>query len=706
MALLLSFVILGIYFFTIFKFSVEIRSAVFNVKTKLFYAPYGAALLLPGLLLFFLLKDEKFIYFWDYSGYWHRAISFTNEFFESPFKALKGVYQSVRHEEYNSLPNVLLAPANRLLGLNFNNYVFSIYLIYLVPFALVLSSLIIKMHPEISNRLKLALPFFILCFAPCLLPIRYGFLDAVGLVFIALVLSTLIRSNYLRERKIKQSVFIGLMLLLLIFNRRWYAFWFVAFYVSVFAVNVIAAVKYKDRKIVINSIINLGVAGVVPMVIMLTLFYPYFKMTVLKDYTDIYSAYRSAGFLHQANNFNLFFGMFIILTALAGLVLSFKKEKSLLGFFCISSVIVVVLFMRVNDFGGLQHYYLLVPFFLIFFLQAVIYASRKKYIAPALFVVLLINSFFVFALNPYDGNAYVFSTIEGKAFSRPDYDQIERIADKVIELHNKGNYVYCLASAGALNEDIIKNIKLPDLSNPVFKLQRTQHLDKRDRFPNELFLADYVITTLPAELHLGAESQKVIAYFNNAIMEGDLKQHYEKVEEYTLQNNVTAYLMKKTSSLNNAEIQTIHDYFRTAYPEYEQMFAINRTILKTSGITVGNGYGAVSFENENTLNLCPGATRPSEISFMFDENDTNLSFTATFNNKETIASECNSAKDGEVNLIIKENGAVIKTLYLTHKKEKNINLDVSGKKQITIIVNKGKNEDYCDWFKLTNIIIK
>ncbi len=592
-AILISILIIGGYSFVIFKFSGELRKAISHINNKLFQALYIFCLLLPGILLFILLKDEKFIYFWDYSGYWYKAISFTNDFFNSPFQALKSVYQSVKHEEYNSLPNVLLAPANYLLGLNFNSYVFSIYIIYLIPFTLVFSSLVIKLQPKTNNNFKLALPFFILCFAPCLIPMRYGFLDIVGLVYIALILSLLIRSNYFREIKIKYAIFSGLLLLILIFNRRWYAFWFVAFFFSVFIINLIIALKNKNYKLLLNTCINLGIAGIIPVAIMLSFFYPYFEMTVLKDYKDIYSAYRGVGLLRQANGFINFFGLFIILLALIGLILSFKKQKSLTGFFIINSAIIIVLFLRVNDFGGLQHYYLLIPFILIFFLLETSYLSKQKYIPVLLFTLLLANSYFVFIINSPETNNYMFSKAEGKPFFRPDYNEIENIANQVIQIQNQGNYVYCLASGGVLNNDIIKNIKLPDLSSPIFKLQQTQHVDKRDIFPNGLFMADYIITTLPTELHLGAENQKVIAYFNEGIMKGSLKQHYKKIKEFKLNNNVTAYLMQKTSALSNSEIQKIHDYFKDAYPEYEQMYSINRIIAKASDISVGDGYGLV-----------------------------------------------------------------------------------------------------------------
>lgn len=704
-AILLSLLLLAAYAYVIFKFSTELLKAVTTIKNKPLRAVYYLSLLIPGIALCVLLKNEQFVYFWDYSGYWHRGIMFAHEFFTTPLQSLKGVYNSVRHEEYNTLPNVLLTPVNKILGLSFSNYVLSIYLVYILPFSLVFSSIIIRLHPDLHKWMKIALPFFILFFAPCLIPSRYGFLDAVGLVYMTLAMSILFRNNFLRELKIKQSVLLGLILLLLIFNRRWYAFWFVAFYFSVFAVNMLNAIINKKRNIVIPTIINLSIAGAVSLIIMLTLFYPFFEMTVLKDYTDIYSAYRTTPYLSQFKGINNYFGLFTVLISLTGLIISFKRNRTMACFFCISSLIIVVMFIRVNDFGGLQHYYLLVPFFLIFFMEAVVFASRNKYLPPILLTLLFLNCLFVFAINPASANNYIFSKTEGKPFFRPDYTEINKIADRIIQLQEQGSRIYCLASGGTLNEDIIKNIKLPDIQNPIFKLLRTQHLDKRDRFPNELFIANYVITTLPAELHLGAENQKVIAYFNESIMYGQLKPHYKIVEKFKLKDNVTAYLMQKVSGLSNQEINTIQDYFKKSYPDYKQMYTVHPTEMKLSSITHGDGYGEVRFENDSTAYIIPGSNRPSEISFIPSQNEKTISFTTTFNDKENIKKSCGGDKGGEVYLIIQNGDEVIKK-HITHKEDQDISIDITPGKKVILTVNKGINDDSCDWFKLTNIKIR
>jgi hypothetical protein len=326
-AVIISLLLLSGYFFMVYSYSKELFKTIFKFKNKIYSALYCTALLVPGLLMMLLYKDERYVYYWDFSGYWLKAIDFSHMFFESPLGEIKHVYLSIRYDEYNILPNLLLAPVNKLLGLEYNMYILSNYLVYFLPFTLIISNLIIKTSPLISKKAALAIPVFILFFTPALIPIRYGFVDAIGLVFVAVILSVFVNSGYLRQLNIKQSVILGFLLLFLIFSRRWYAFWFESFFVSAFITNALFSYKNKDKKSFINSTFNLTVAGVVAMSVMLTLFLPFFKMTVLKDYTDIYSAYRSMPPMRQLQLFAYFFGGFIILTSVAGLLLSFRKEK-------------------------------------------------------------------------------------------------------------------------------------------------------------------------------------------------------------------------------------------------------------------------------------------------------------------------------------------------------------------------------------------
>lgn len=710
-AVIISLLLLSGYFFMVYSYSKELFKTIFKFKNKIYSILYCIGLLIPGILIMFLFEDERYVYYWDFSGYWLKAIDFSHLFFENPLGAITHVYDSVRSDEYNVLPNLLLAPVNKLLGLKYNMYILSNYLVYFLPFALITANLIIKSSPSISKKSALAVPVFILFFTPGLIPIRYGFVDAIGLVYIAIILSMFVNSNYLRQLNIKQSVLLGFLLLLLIFSRRWYAFWFESFFVSAFITNALFAYKHKNKKAFINSTLNLTIAGVVAMGIMLTLFFPFFKMTVLKDYTDIYSAYRSMPPMRQLQLFSYFFGGFIILTAIAGMLLSFKKEKTLATFLIISTTLIVLHFTRVNDFGGYQHFYLLVPFFLIFFCKAIVYLDRNKFILPILFLFLLINNYFVVAINgDYDENAYVFCATNGKPKSRGDYDILMALSDKVTQLINNGSNVYCLASSNIpysiLNDDILKNTQLPDTHHPIFKLKLTQHVDKRDHFPNDLFTCNYVIVTNPPQTHLGADNQRLISYFNSEFLNGTVENHFVLEQKFKLGNNVTAFILKKVKAFTEAEIHVIRDYFKNAYPDYPEMYNTYSNAMKLQELTAGNGYAAINFLDNNNIEFIPGSERASRMTFQFDEKDTTLSFNATFKNKESLVHECNPDRDGEVYLTILENDIEIKKLYITHKQDVPVTLDVSGGKKITLIVDKGKNEDYCDWFHLTGFTVK
>lgn len=701
---LLSLIIYFIYFSGVFSFTKELRGAIIKNTSLFSRVVYTLGLLLPGIILLLLLKNERFIYYWDYAGYWFKSIDFTKLYFENPFAAMKQIYSSINHDEYNTLPNLLLTPANKILGLSFGSYVFSIYLIYCLPFALLLSSLIIKLYPDTNQKLKLLLPYIIIFFTPCLIPMRYGFVDVAGLVFIALVLSIFVSTNYFRNLNIKQAVITGILMLLLIFTRRWYAFWFVAFYCTAFLINFIYSIRAKSFITIKNTCINLFIAGIIPTVIMLVLFFPFFKMSVLKDYSDIYSAYRQASLLHQLNVSNLFFGSLILIISGLGLIKGIIEKRTLFYFLFISTSIIVVLFIRVNDFGGLQHYYLLVPLIIVGFIKGTMFLYKhNKVIGLACFAMLLVNNYFVFGYNTPEKKVPLFSSIEGQPIYRSDYYEIDRMANVVNELHEKGKGVYCLASNDVLNNDILKNIKLPDINNSIFKLLPTEHVDKRDRFPNALFLADYVIVTDPVALHLGEDNQQVISYFNNQILNGFLKDHYTTIEKFPLKNSTTAILLRKDKAVSNEEVEIMRNHFKNLYPDYPNMYNINTSITKSINITRGDGYGEVRFDGDETLFLFPGNGRESTISFQVNEKEKFLTFTATFDNKDVLSENCNPAKDGEVYLTIYKDGVLEQKLYITHKKDSTITLSVENSKIITLSADKGKNEDYCDWFKLTHL---
>ena len=80
-----------------------------------------------------LIKQNHFIYYWDYGREWTTAISVSQDLFETPLSALKGIYYSINEEDYNRFMPILIALPLRLLGNSFARYVVINQVFYMCP---------------------------------------------------------------------------------------------------------------------------------------------------------------------------------------------------------------------------------------------------------------------------------------------------------------------------------------------------------------------------------------------------------------------------------------------------------------------------------------------------------------------------------------------------------------------------------------------
>lgn len=99
----------------------------------------------------------------------------------------------------------------------------------------------------------------------------------------------------------------------------------------------------------------------------------------------------------------------------------------------------------------------------------------------------------------------------------------------------------------------------------------------------------------------------------------------------------------------------------------------------------------------------PGVDRNSEFEFDLDSLKTyKINFKATFRDKENITKNCNPESDGEAFLYLYKNDNLLSKSYITHKKDTIINMEITNAKSFKIMVDKGMNQDWCDWFYLEN----
>src|SRR5690606_37741903 len=100
-----------------------------------------------------------------------------------------------------------------------------------------------------------------------------------------------------------------------------------------------------------------------------------------------------------------------------------------------------------------------------------------------------------------------------------------------------------------------------------------------------------------------------------------------------------------------------------------------------------------------------GGTDSTIVNFNLTGREKELKFTTTFKNKKSFegAGGCNAGNDGEVFLYIIGDKKLLKKYYVTHKADIQINLPIHNLHELTLAVDKGKNEDYCDWFTIKNL---
>lgn len=87
--------------------------------------------------------------------------------------------------------------------------------------------------------------------------------DMLGLIIVFAVLKLLVDHDYLTTRNYKTAMAIGLMLTLLLFTRRWYIFWVVAYFPTVFVVNVIWAISKRNMNGLVNSVVSLSISEII-----------------------------------------------------------------------------------------------------------------------------------------------------------------------------------------------------------------------------------------------------------------------------------------------------------------------------------------------------------------------------------------------------------------------------------------------------------
>lgn len=703
---LIGYLIIVIYLFLIAYFSKDLLTFVQEQKLRkrlLFYF----SLLFPGFVLLYILQGDNFIYYADQSNYWIKSIRYDQFIDERGLSTFGEIYNSIKHDHYNDfivLPTTLL---ERVLGFEFRYYVFCMYLIYAIPSALLFTNLLMIIS-EKKKEVFLLIPILILSFVPLILPMRMGFSDIACLVPIGLILNIFFKSKFSEKVEFKKFAVIGILLLFLIISRRYFTFWFVNFFLVNFLIIAFWSIAEKKFSILKFGTINLGIAGLTSIAVMLIFFYPFFELTFLTDYKDIYSGYRERNWNEHFISLLYRFGYVFLLLPLLGAFAYFSAKKYYFASFSLISVFAIFFyFVSYNDFGP-QHYYLIIPFIILLIFGNIFLLEGKynKFIIGAIAILFGVNFYLsVMSNKSVKNSSSFFIKSPGYKLVRSDYNELAKIVNDIKSNYEQGYFTYNLANSEVLHTSILQNFDLPKSIISTPGILNSQHVDKRDEFPNDLFKAKYVLTATPVQLHLAPKDQQLIVFFNEGLLDGQFKEHYEKVKTYNLDNNkVEITLLKKVKGFSLQEIETIKNHFETLYPDYPKMYDVNVIAPLTESVKLGMG-GKVNF-NGNNIQMDPGSEDSTEVVFDLDSLATyKFNFTAGFRSKDYILNNCDLENEAEVNFNVYINDTIFDHRYLTYKKDTVYNFETINASKIKFQVDKGKNKNWCDLFQLSDFEI-
>lgn len=541
--------------------------------------------LIANIIVANYVNSENAIYSWDTSGYWKNSIELVDTFKSSPISAAKLVISSLE-TDYNYLPLVPMLPFQLIFGTSRLAFVLIVLNLYVLPFALIMLKVVQAAFRKSRIHLRAwvkPLVFSAGMLSPAvLIPVINGRPDAICIVVIALIFYLLAKT---RMQYISNYFTLGILTLILIVLRRYFAIFALCLYASIFIVKAIVAIhNYHFTKTAVTKIVKLGVkllaSGAIILAGMAILFPSLFNRYLTGNYGDAYSAYLLGDFSNQVSLFVQYFGLVFLALVAAGCLISFMKYKKsclnevgLIGI--ISAILSFILFTRIQTLGD-QHMYIFVPFFVLCIGAFIAHLSTlRKYlkllcvVPPVFLCTLSVYSFTGMRATSCSNFCYIAGLSEViRPSVRNDIAEIEQLHSYLDSHLTSSDYIYVLSSSTLFNNDVLQNVHLPNY--PKYNISGVKHVDKRDGFPNYFFDATYILVADPIQTHLNG-GQEVISYLGTKILNGDAN-NLSLIKTYPIDNNVTLKLYHKDSSYSSDFLANTKSYFQQKYPEHPFLY--------------------------------------------------------------------------------------------------------------------------------------
>jgi hypothetical protein len=534
-----------------------------NKKDFIFLA---AILIIINVLSWLYIKGSYKIYYWDSAGYWQITQILAEEARVGFVQLIGFVFNSIQNLDYNYLIALPWTPLVMIFGTSRWVFICGIVNFGLFP---LLTLFYFYIRSNCRRKILAALCLFG-TFPMLFITALVGYLDITGVIFI--LASILIWKYDNNKNDIGHFIIIGILLAGAALLRRWFCFFALSFILTLIVDSIIY------RKSAVPVVVTLAAFGFS----LLFLFQPFVSDVLLKNYSELYSAYKM-GLAFDVKMFTSYFGLFTLAVAIAaGIFYCFKREKRQMALFLLLQIIsCFLIFVKVQSHNQ-QHLLLYIPSLMLLMTMLICPladALTKRRAAGLLLVVnTLLPSFVTVypALYPVQiDKAISVSLLPSFSFEPwvwPDASEIVKIIrylDKEVGKNRKT--VGILACSFLINRDILVNAEASLNLKRVSAVPRNYLLelpavDSRDPFPGMLFECDFLLVGDPIQLHLGKEKQQVVYLPAQMLLKHTgFGMAYEKFgEEFELDGgNIKLTLYKKTRALTEKEQNDLVNEFST-----------------------------------------------------------------------------------------------------------------------------------------------
>ena len=280
-------------------FKEKMLSQLFTRRNKLIVFTFFS---LCFLAFVYSVSSNRFVYFWDFGGYWRNSINEMNNIFTNVFSEPKHLYDSIVNDDYNIILPVLVALPLKIFGYTFTRYVLLNVLLFLLPIYLIYISLIAKVFyikkRSFGSKELIVTCLTFLTFTPLFRAILDGYIDIAAAIPMLLSVALFIDYKPLQftKKQILRDILLSICLLLVFLFRRYFAFYCVGFGISLTIYSAVCCFcpKKKTENIKENCIIafkNLLITGGIAALLLLTIFFPLVTRILSNNYSEQYSGY-------------------------------------------------------------------------------------------------------------------------------------------------------------------------------------------------------------------------------------------------------------------------------------------------------------------------------------------------------------------------------------------------------------------------------